>query len=446
MRKILLLPAVYESNAQIDATRERLAAELDEASALDRPIVTDPVRQIGVLPFYLAYHNRNNAALLRNVCRAVRRSYPAAGARELSRKRRGGRMRVGFVSTHFYSHSVGRTTIGLIRDLPRDRFSVYVFAVAPREDPLRAAIEHAADHYRSLPLALDDVRRSIESAELDVLVFADIGMHPLTYFLALWRLAPVQVTTWGHSETSGVDTIDYYWSARDVERADAQSHYSERLVRPQAFFLPGYARPAPPRPMTRRELGLPEKRRLYACLQNTFKLHPDFDAVLASLLARDPQGEILLMGSTAATMDTVRRRFARTIGADASRIRFLPKAPAPLYLSTLAAADVALDPLYFGGCNSSIDAFAVGVPVVTLPGDHLYGRFSLGLYREMALEDCVASTPAEYVDIAHRLASEPDFRETQHHALCERSGVLYERADITLAYADFLEREAFAAT
>jgi predicted O-linked N-acetylglucosamine transferase (SPINDLY family) len=179
---------------------------------------------------------------------------------------------------------------------------------------------------------------------------------------------------------------------------------------------------------------------------NIFKLHPDFDGVLASLLERDPEGEILLMGSAAATTHEVRRRFARTIGPDASRIRFLPKVAAPLYLSTLAAADVALDPMYFGGCNSSIDAFALGVPVVTLPGDHLYGRFTLGLYREMGLGDCVASTPAEYVDIAHRLASNADLRESASQAIRERSGVLYERTDITSAYADFLEHEAFAAT
>ena len=42
-------------------------------------------------------------------------------------------------------------------------------------------------------------------------------MAPDTFFLAFSKLAPIQCTTWGHSDTSGIDTIDYYLSSTYYE-------------------------------------------------------------------------------------------------------------------------------------------------------------------------------------------------------------------------------------
>ena len=445
MRRALLIPSIYDSRQEIDAVRERFSTELDELLELAAAPVADPDTAIGTMPFYVAYHNAVNRDLLRKLCAVMRRVYrPADDLRALAPARASGRLRVGFVSTYFYRHSAGRVTIGLIRDLPRDRFEVHVFAVDPANDSMRGEYERAADHYRSLPRAIEGVRAAITAAKLDVLVFADIGMHPTTYFLALGRLAPIQVAWWGHSETSGVDTVDYYLSADGVEIESAQEHYSETLVRPKAFFLPGFDRSMVAAPASRDSLGLPAGRSFYACLQTPFKIHPDMDAVLAAILERDPRAEIALLGRHGASRERLRGRFARTIGADAARIRFIPSMSHDRYLATLAAADVVLDPLYFGGCNSSAEALGLGVPVVTLPGTHLFGRFTLGMYEEMGLRDCVVGSTDAYVERAVEIATDRGRRAHLARELVERSAVLFGRKDLTLAFADFLEREARA--
>jgi len=441
LRHALLIPAVYDSCAEIGAVRERFAAELDELARLPPEPVDDPDVAVGTMPFYLAYHNAPNRDLLRKLCAVMRRVYrPATDPHALAPRRASGRLRVGFVSTYFHNHSAGRVTIGLPRDLPRDRFEVHVFAIAPASDPMRLAFERAADRYLALPRALEEARRAIAAAGLDVLVFADIGMHPTTYFLSLCRLAPLQVAHWGHSETSGVDTVDCYLSADGVEIESAQAHYSETLLRPKAFFLPGFARPVLAARESRESLGLPADRTLYACLQMPFKLHPDMDEVLAAILERDPRAEIALLDRHPGWREKLRRRFARTLGAGAARIRFLPGMSQERYLATLAAADVVLDPLYFGGCNSSCEALALGAPVVTLPGTHLFGRFTLGLYEEMGLRDCVAGSAGDYVERAVRIATDRGYRDQLAREIEARSAVLFERRDITLAFAEFLER------
>ena len=73
--------------------------------------------------------------------------------------------------------------------------------------------------------------RAIGDAQLDALIYPEIGMDALTTQLASLRLAPVQAATWGHPETTGLPTIDLYLSADGLEPADADGNYSERLVR-----------------------------------------------------------------------------------------------------------------------------------------------------------------------------------------------------------------------
>ncbi len=41
-------------------------------------------------------------------------------------------------------------------------------------------------------------------SSLDILFYPDLGMTPLTYFLAFARLAPVQCVSWGHPVTTGI--------------------------------------------------------------------------------------------------------------------------------------------------------------------------------------------------------------------------------------------------
>ena len=98
-----------------------------------------------------------------------------------------------------------------------------------------------------------------------------------------------------------------------------------------------------------------------------------------------------------------------------------------------------LDPFYFGGCNSSCDAFALGAPVVTLPGFLLPGRFTLGLYREMGIEGAVARSPEEYVELALRIAGS---RGELSAAILGKKDVLFERPDCGKALGAALLRIA----
>lgn len=433
------LPAILESEGEITEVRARYENALDRILDSAPAPMTDPVTEVALTPFYLAYHGLNDRPLMEKLARAVRTSYAVPMHSVQAGAGTGGRIRIGFVSTYFNNHTIARTTIGHIRDLPRDRFEVLVFAVAPGEGEMARSIGACCDSWVPLPMDLAAVRNAIAGARLDVLFFADIGMHPLTYYLAYSRLAPLQLSAWGHPVTSGLATIDAFVSAQAVEPEDAHDHYTEALWRLPAFFQCGYARPALSGPrLGRAELGLPDGH-LYACLQSEFKLHPDIDLAFASILDRDPGGRLLLLRpAEPGRARRLEHRFERTLGAAAARIHYLPRMVSAQFLHVVANADVMLDPFHFGGNISTAEGFALGVPAVTLPSPFARARFTAAMCREIGLEECIAESAQDYAGRAVRLACDGDFRGEVVQKIAGRSGRLFERRDITLALAQKL--------
>ena len=88
------------------------------------------------------------------------------------------------------------------------------------------------DNYISLGNNLTSARSILETYKFDFIVYPDIGMKLLPTLIAYSRIAPVQITTWGHSETSGIDTIDYFISSSIFEKEliISQSYYTEKLI------------------------------------------------------------------------------------------------------------------------------------------------------------------------------------------------------------------------
>jgi protein O-GlcNAc transferase len=438
----LALPIIPESTAEIERVRRTLD---DEIAALRRRFMrlTDPERQIGQTCFHLAYHARDDLPLQRAIAALYAESCPAllTIAPHCARPSTSadGKVHVGFASHFFRTHTIARLFHGLIAQLSRERFHVTVLATPSSPDAARAALIEVADRFVELPLDLASARQRVADCALDALVYPDIGMSPLTYFLAFARLAPVQCVSWGHPDTTGIANLDYFLSCDAMEPDGAEAHYSERLVR-----LPGptvhYARPIfDARLKSRAELGLDAAAHLYVCPQSLFKFHPDFDPVLIEILRRDPAGRLVLVqGAHRHIDDLLIRRLTADAPDIAARIVVLPALNRIDFVALLAASDVMLDPLHYSGGNTSLEAFSVGTPIVTWPGAFMRGRHTYGFYKLMGVADCIARDAADYVALALRLGTDPAWRAAVSRRIRDTCAVLFENAETVRAFEDFL--------
>jgi protein O-GlcNAc transferase len=442
----LLIDAVHDSAADIAATRDRFAAALGRFLEQPPPI-EDPLHRVVVPSFYLAYHGVCNRDLHTKLAQAFRAATPDLDwtAPHCTAPRvRAGRIKVGFISQFLRNHSIGKTSRGLIAELSRERFEVYVVNIPPLSlDETASWIKERADHWITLPQELAAARSQLAALELDILYYQDIGLEPYSYFLAFARLAPVQCVTFGHPDTSGIPSLDYYISCELWETGESDDHYSERLVRlNDVAVLAYYYRPerhAPAR--TRGQLGLKDEEHVYLCPQTLFKLHPDFDRLMAGILERDPQGRILLISAHCSEWSMrLKQRFDRHLAQVSDRIQFIPPFDLEGFLQLLSVADVVLDTVHFNGFNTSLEAFSVGTPVVTLPGRLQRARHTQAMYRRMGIEGCVATNEAEYIDIAVGLGTDAALRSAVRELLLERSHVLYEDRRVVTELEDFFER------
>ena len=289
-----------------------------------------------------------------------------------------------------------RLNLGRIQHLDRTKFEVTILSASGRNDAVSAQFRATANRYRQIPRDVAAARAAIADQDLDVLIFADVGMDSLTATLAWSRMSPVQCVAWGHPDTTGSPFIDYFLSSELLETADADAHYSERLVR-LPLLATYFERPGAGSGTSASSLIPPASRpHTYFCPQTLFKFHPDFDQILAGILNADPLAEIVLLeGRVEHWTDRLKQRVEKTLPGGTSRVRFLPAMPRDEFLHLLATADVILVPLHFGGGHTSYEALAVRTPVVTLPREFLRSRITQALYRKMNYTDLIASTPQQ---------------------------------------------------
>jgi protein O-GlcNAc transferase len=443
----LILPAVPASDEAIDAAHERALAALTVLRAKP-PAIVDPLREIGRLPLFQIGHGRDDRPLLALQAEVFRRACPQLGyVAPHVRGYRGadGRIRIGFVSAFFGEHSVGRAMVGLIEGLPRERFEVHVCFLSGRgNDGLASRIAAAADRVVEVPYDVALAQQAIGERTLDIVFFADIGLEPLSYCLALGRLAPVQVTSWGQPETSGIDTVDDYVSVRSWEGGEhPERRYSERLV----YFTDV----ATPSRLDRPQLpaGLPgltgDGARIY-CPHGALKLHPDFDALLPEILAAAPAARLYLQApAVPGWASRLQARIDSAFAARASgsalrrRLEWLPPMDRDGYLACMKTADILLDTPYFGGGPTLLDAIAAGTPIVTFGGESLRARVGAGLLEYLGLPGYIAPTSNDYVAMVAQLANDAGARLVYRAALAERAARIFEDDRVVDRWSAYLE-------
>jgi len=422
----LTLPMIYADGAELASARDAYAAGV---AALERelPAAVWGLQEARVLDglrwsnFFLAYQGRDDrplqAAYAALAASAVDSGAPHWHGPLTPRPARGGRVRVGFASAFFHDGTCGRYFRSWITDLDHDRFEVFVYHLFPGMDGVAGAIARRADCFRTFGGSRarpSVVAPAIRDDALDVLVYPELGMDACSFGLAALRLAPRQYAGWGHPVTTGHATIDAFISCAAMEPDGAEAHYAETLVK-LAGIGTRYESPVMPDDASRDRFALPDDRTLLLCPQSLWKIHPDNDALFAELLHANPGALLVLFAGrhpaiTDRFMQRLEREFAQHGVAVRERVRVLPQVAHDDYLRINLACDAMLDTLHWSGGNTSLDALACGLPIVTLPGAYMRGRQSAGMLELMGVSELIARDRTDYLAIARRLVADVAWR------------------------------------
>ena len=234
---------------------------------------------------------------------------------------------------------------------------------------------------------------------------------------------------------------DLYYSDRNMDGQKAQESFSESLVlfdslgfcfphtwldgiseqemvdRQSSYYSLLKQQISPQEASIRDQLiliKLVESRRLneiriLLCPQHLPKFHPSFDSVLAGILDIDTTWRLVLVSAERKGQwrRTLEQRWLASFGDGTSLLRqvvWLNSLSPNDYLVMLAVGDVMVDPFPFGGGVTSLEAFSVRTPVLTLPVLQTVPALTAGMLRStentLLCDILIQSTVEAYVKTA----------------------------------------------
>ncbi|MFZ1987132.1 MAG: tetratricopeptide repeat protein, partial [Desulfatitalea sp.] len=449
----LALPIFYAREEDIQAYRDRFTTNLAQL-VRTTPLDTPPMRLnafegvAAFTNFYLQYQGRDDLELQKEygafVTRVMSVNFPQWSSRKpMPAIAPGERIRVGYVSSCMYGHTIGVFLLGWLEKHDRERFELFCYHVGDRTDALTEAVQAVCDHFYYLPGQVTAAATQITSDRLHVLVHTDIGMNPVTLQLAALRLAPVQCKGWGHPVTTGLPTVDYYLSSDLMESAQASRHYSETLIRLPNLAL-NYAPPRlPSTTKSRRQLGLPEEAVIYLSTQSLFKYLPQHDDIYPRIAAKVPGAVfVFLAHAEKGVTELFSQRFSKAFATYdlPARCLFMPRLNHVDFLSLNMASDILLDTLEWSGGKTSLEAIACDLPVVTLPGQFMRGRHTYAYLTRMGLAQTIATDKEEYIRLAVRLGTDPAFHAQVKNYIKDHRWVLYRDTRVIDALETFYQQ------
>ena len=413
--------------------------------------------------FGLTYHSSNNSTLLGLLGQfykgLLELSFPSIPVQVTQQRSQQSTKKIGFIARTFNNHAVCRISLGLIEKLSAyadiDLY-IYTIDITNNQNQFSKRILAAAKTVRIIhPSQFTETVTQIRNDSIDTLVVIDSFMDIYTYCVGLYRCAPLQLTTWGHPDTSGSPNIDNYISSRYFEKQVDNIYYEKPYIMNSLSFYYYDLKNTfnfdaiemfkdVPQDALRKELGIStngtETPHIYGIISSMFKFHPSFDCIINAILHYDKNAYILLIRGVHEDLYLrVIDRLNRTILDDNKpRIITVPYQTIPFsYEKLLLSCDVILDTSPFGGCISTYDAFNCNKCVLTLPGNKLYGRFTQGLYKFMedknnsqgTFTDLIAKNEDNYVELALKIAAYPAFRRTLEKKIAEMKHVLYENQE-----------------
>lgn len=319
------------------------------------------------------------------------------------------RLRVGYVSPDFQSHSVAYFLESLLEHHDPAQVEVYCYSHVLHPDAVTHRLQNLATHWRRIIGRSDsEVADLIRADGIDILV--DLAGHTANNRLPVFarKPAPVQVTWLGYPNTTGLDTIDFRISDAFADPPSTTDHlHSETLVR-----LPRSAwcyRPLENAPAVSDLPAIESAAITFGSFNAMPKINPPLIDLWAKILHVVPDSRLLLKNNSLSELSVQKRLKKQFVQAGVSEERLImtERIPDPVaHLATYARVDITLDTFPYHGTTTTCESLWMGVPVVTLAGETHVSRVGVSLLHHLGHAEWIAGNPDEYVKIAAALAND----------------------------------------
>jgi len=352
--------------------------------------------------------------------RTVSPGAPAPGTAISLSSRASRRLRIGYVSPDFRTHSCAAFLQPLFAEHDPASIEVFAYSAVERPDAITDWFRSRTPHWRNIHgLGDRKIAELVRSDGIDILV--DLAGHTLNQPLGVFALrpAPVQVAWLGYPATCGLAQVGFRLTDQEADPpGDADRYHVERLVRLAGGFhcyrAPDDAPDVTPLPAIRNGFIT------LASFNNISKVTREVVRTWAQILLALPGSRLLLKGKLL-IHEQARARIHRAFeqaGVSAERVElrtWIPRKDNPL--AAYGDADIALDTFPYNGTTTTFEALWMGVPVITLRGARHAARVGASILTHLGRPGWVTNDLSQYVACTVALASDVPELEHQRQAL-----------------------------
>lgn len=316
-----------------------------------------------------------------------------------------GKMRVGYLSSDFRTHSVAYFFEPLLKSHDRERFELSLLDLNPDpSDPIALRLRGYGDRWVDLS-GLDDVALvgRLKNLQLDLIV--ELNGHTAGGRLRALshRPAPLLATAIGYPYSTGLEAFDLRLTDEVADPHGEERFYRESLARISGGFLCYHPPENSPVPSSARS----DSPFTFGSFNQLSKISSETVELWSSILLRAPEARLLLKSrqlSNQSVAEVWRSRFAQQ-GIDPSRLILMGRIPDKSgHLKLYDEIDLALDPTPYNGTTTTAEALWMGTPVLALRGDRHSARVAASILTHSGLADWITDSREEYISRAVDLA------------------------------------------
>lgn len=331
----------------------------------------------------------------------------------------------------FWPSAVYRAYGPLVQSL-KDDYDLTLIHTSDMRDNLDTDMFEKVINLRMKPNGVVDVS-GIQTNEFAMVFFPDIGFTPESVHLSNLRIAPIQMTTYGHPTSTGGSQIDYYFAGTDTEPEDnPEKNYSERLImvpgRAAALSIPDY---------TPTNAAKETDAIVITCAWSPCKYNHPLLLTMKEVLQRTSRKVIIqllpeLFLLQRGGFSRFKRDVTELLGAENTRIEAVTR---DAYMQALERSDFSVDSFPFGGASTVVDALLVHKPIVTWKGQRCYNMAASYILEDVGLAELAAQNREDYINRILHLIEDDTYRQT----ITER----IEKMDLAAALDDTKTPELF---
>ncbi len=254
----------------------------------------------------------------------------------------------------------------------------------------------------------------IKKLEADAVYYPSLGMANTILILANHRIAPIQLYTLGHPATTHIDCMDYaVIQEQDLcrPRTELRNIFSEKILvigNETSSTLSELDKPSNGED-TRTEKHPLNKDILNIAITSThMKINYTFFETCRTIasLSKKTICYYVFPGASGPTLDYLSLEFKHLLG----NCKVFSTMSYQDYMKRLSECSLRLGTFPFGGANSNMDCFSLGIPFIALDGNEVHSQSDVGQLIQAGLYELVAKSRADYIDKASKLIEDESYR------------------------------------